>query len=102
MESAILSSICEYLTYRKCFFFRCNNQPIYDPARKTFRALPKYTMKGISDIIALKDGHAYFIEVKAARGRVSPEQHEFGKNIQAAGGTYIIARAIEDVRAIGL
>ena len=102
VESEIQRAICDYLTLRKVFFFRCNNQPIYDATRKGFRALPKYTMKGISDIIALKDGHAYFIEVKAARGRVSPEQHEFGKNIQAAGGTYIIARAIEDVRAIGL
>jgi hypothetical protein len=69
VESDIQRAICDYLALRKVFFFRCNNQPIFDPARKTFRALPKYTMKGISDIIALKDGCAFFIEVKAEKGR---------------------------------
>ena len=102
MESEIQRAICDYLALRKVFFFRCNNQPIFDPKRKVFRALPKYTMKGISDIIALKDGRAIFIEVKAEKGRVSPEQHEFARKVTLAGGTYVIAKSIDDVQRSGL
>ena len=52
-ESDIQRAICDYRALRRVFFFRCNNQPIYDES--LFRALlPKYTMKGIPDIIAIK------------------------------------------------
>src|SRR5712692_2438835 len=64
MESEVQRAICDYLALRKVFFFRCNNKPIFDPTRKVFRALPKYTPKGIGDILAVKDGKAIFIEVK--------------------------------------
>jgi hypothetical protein len=102
MESDVQRAICDYLALRKVFFFRCNNQPIFDPVRKVFRALPKYTMKGISDIIALKEGRAFFIEVKGGKGQMSPEQHEFARAVFLAGGTYFVARTIDDVRTVGL
>src|SRR5690349_12013588 len=102
MESEVLRAICEYLALRKVFFFRSNNQPIFDPARKVFRALPKYTMKGIPDIIAIKDGRFIGIEVKTDKGRQSPEQKEFEQLCSKHGGKYIVVRSIDDVQAIGL
>ena len=33
--------------------------------------------KGFSDLLAVKDGRAYFIEVKSEKGKASPEQKHF-------------------------
>jgi hypothetical protein len=78
MESEIQQAIGDYLTYRKVFFFRSNNiPPTYcDKAgNRQFRALPKYTMKGIPDIIAVRDGGQFIgIEVKGPKGKPSDDQ----------------------------
>jgi hypothetical protein len=102
LESGIQAAICDYLAMRRVFFFRCNNQPIFDPKRGIFRSLPKHTPKGLSDIIAVKNGKAYFIEVKREDGKLSAEQIEFGKDVILAGAEYVVARSIEDVQRLGL
>lgn len=101
-EGEIVRAICDYLALKKHFFWRNNNTPIFDPTRKTFRAMPKYTMKGLPDIIAIKAGTFYGIEVKTPVGRLSPEQHQFGRDLILAGGQYVVARSIEDVQRVGL
>ena len=102
MEPEVQRAICDYLALRKVFFFGYNNQPIYDPTRKAFRKLPKYTPKGIADILAAKSGKAIFSEVKRDKARMSPEQHEFARGVIAAGGEYHVARSIDDVQEFGL
>jgi hypothetical protein len=37
------------------------------------------------------------IEVKTSKGRHSDNQKEFQKNLEAAGGKYILAYSLEDV-----
>ena len=68
-ETDVQSAICDYLALRKHFFFRCNNHPIYDPRHNVFRALPKYTMKGIPDIIVIRNGGFVGLEVKLPIGQ---------------------------------
>ncbi len=101
-EGQIVNAICDYLALKKRFFYRNNNTPIYDPARKTFRAMPKYTMRGIPDIICVKDGRYIGIEVKTDKGTLSEHQHEFGRGLTLAGGDYVVARCIDDVQRPGL
>lgn len=67
-----------------------------------FRRLGKHAVKGLADILAVKNGQAYFIEVKKDGGRISPEQHEFCRTSIIAGAEYIIAKSIDDVQRIGL
>jgi hypothetical protein len=52
------------LVFRKHFFCRTNNAPIFDPNRKLFRAMPKHTPTGISDIFVSYSARPYFLEVK--------------------------------------
>ena len=52
---------------------------------------------GLSDLVAIKNGRVVYIEVKTRRGRQSEYQKKFQEMIEAAGGTYILARGIEDV-----
>lgn len=72
------------------------------PERQAFRALPKYTPKGIPDIILIKDGWFVGLEVKTKTGKQSPDQKAFEKNVHDAGGEYYVVRTIEDLQEVGL
>ena len=101
-ESQIVSAICDYLALRKLLFWRNNNTPIFDPTRQVFRAMPKHTMKGLPDIIVIKDGKFIGLEVKTDTGRLSADQVEFGRRAKDAGARYEVVRSIEDVQRLGL
>ncbi|MEK9694528.1 MAG: VRR-NUC domain-containing protein [Candidatus Poseidoniales archaeon] len=101
-ETDILRSICDYLTLKKHFFWRANNIPAYDTERKTFRAMPKYSMHGTPDLIVIKDGFFIGLEVKNAKGRLSTAQKAFAKLCKDTGAEYYVVRSIDDVKEIGL
>jgi hypothetical protein len=101
-ESDIVFSICEYLAARRYLFWRQNTAPTYDKEGGFYRAMPKHAMKGVPDIIVIKDGKFIGIEVKTREGELSAEQAVFGRLCQEHGATYVIARSIEDVQRIGL
>jgi len=98
----IQSAICDDLALRTHFFYRTHNTPIFDPNRKLFRAMPKHTPKGISDIFVLYGARPYFLEVKRSGSYQTPEQREFQKRAEFAGALYAVVRSIDDVRALGL
>jgi len=108
-ETDIQKSICDYLAYRRHLFWRNNNAPTVI-RRKVgtrwvidgFRKLPVYTMKGLPDIIVIKDGYFIGLEVKRENGRQSPDQKEFQRLCKEAGAEYYIVKSIDDVRNIGL
>lgn len=56
---------------------------------------------GLSDLVAVKDGRVVHIEVKMPGGRQSEKQKKFQKDLEAAGGEYILARSVEDVEHLG-
>ena len=52
--------------------------------------------KGFSDLFAVKDGKAYFIEVKKPGGTVSPEQINFIDQMKKHGCIAGIAHSVEE------
>jgi hypothetical protein len=56
----------------------------------------KFGEPGQADIQAVVRGLFVAIEVKSATGRVSSAQDKWAGAIQIAGGTYILARCLED------
>jgi hypothetical protein len=66
------------------------------------RRLPKYTMKGLHDIIIIKQGQFVGLEMKRPRTYQSPEQKGFERELMDVGGQYAAARSIDDVQALGL
>ena len=62
--------------------------------------------KGISDKIAVKDGIVLFIETKSEKGKLTPDEEQFMRDIVEHGGHHIIARGYEDIenylKAIGM
>ena len=66
------------------------------------RSLPVGTKKGMSDVILVRKGAIYFIEVKSATGKLSKDQKDFKDQVEGAGGYYIIARSVDDILKAGL
>lgn len=52
---------------------------------------------GMPDIQAVRAGRTVYIELKRPGGRQRPDQVQFQADVEAAGGTYILARGVEDV-----
>ena len=58
------------------------------------------SMKGLSDLTALKNGETVYIEVKTQKGKQSDYQKEFQREIEEHGGRYILARCLNDVMSL--
>jgi len=57
--------------------------------------------RGLADITAIKQGKVIMIEVKKAKtGRQTPSQQEFQRSWEEQGGTYILARTLEDIISV--
>lgn len=104
-ESEIQTSICEYLDMKRRFFFRLNNIPAFNRQEGggfTMRRLPKFTPRGLPDIIVVAGGAFVALEVKSATGKQSPDQKIIQSDIERHGGKYFVVRSIDDVIKIGL
>lgn len=103
-ESDIVRAICDYLAYKKHFFWRSNNIPVFDPGKQGgFRSMPKHSLKGIPDIIIiLKGGKVVFLEVKTATGVLSDSQKDFQAKCISVGAKYVVVRNLENVQALKL
>jgi hypothetical protein len=104
-ESDIQKTVCEYLERKGYFFWRQNTTPVYDPKRKVFRAMPKYALKGVADIVCFdktKTGIAIFLEIKKPKTYQSKEQKEFEVKCKDFGAEYYVIRRLEDLIEIGL
>jgi hypothetical protein len=104
-ESDIQAAICDYLSAKRIFFWRCNNIPAFhreNDGRTVMHRIGKFTRKGIPDILAVHGAKFYAIEVKTKTGKLTPDQAIFGRDVQRAGGEFVVARSIDDVIKAGL
>jgi hypothetical protein len=51
-------------------------------------------VSGVADMTYLKDGKAYFFELKADKGRQSDNQKQWQEIVEAAGFSYQIIRSL--------
>lgn len=106
-EGEIQNAICEYLEIKRRCFFRLNNIPAFNREEGggfTMRKLPKYTPKGLPDIIVVAGGQFIALEVKKNNPKTyqSKDQKKFEANVKKHGGRYHVVRNIDEVIAIGL
>jgi hypothetical protein len=101
LEKDIQRRICDWLaTQRQLFFWRSNNTPIFDVKKGIFRALPKYTPKGLPDIMVLLHGNFIGLEVKKPNyhtTRSTDGQTECQISIKENGGQYYTVTSLNDV-----
>lgn len=94
-EGDIQKTILDYLTLKGVFHYRNNSGAFVDSQKHFYR----FGAVGSPDIICVIDGIFVGIEVKAPHGKQSEHQKEFQKNLEAAGGIYILAYSLDDVIA---
>lgn len=86
-ESDIVRAILQYLkSVPECFAWKEHGG--------------MYGTAGIPDIICCHDGRFYAFEVKTQTGRPTALQEATIRKIRAAGGTALVVRSVEEVRAI--
>lgn len=105
LEKDILREICEWLALKNYFFWRSNNVPVYGQShdgKYRFRALPKYTPRGLPDIIIIHRGSFIALEVKRPDALQRPEQKEWGDKCIINGGYYYLVHSLEEVKRIPL
>ena len=54
---------------------------------------------GVPDLVAVKAGHTYALELKAPGGRLSPVQQEVHAALAAAGATVAVATGLDEALA---
>lgn len=102
LEKEVQNTICEYLTLNKYFFWRSNNTPIFgrnNGGKMTYRAMGKYTLKGIPDIIMIKNGKFIGIEVKRQGiTALRPEQERFKELCVENNAYYVVVHSLEELK----
>ena len=82
-ESEIQAQVREYLRWSGWFVV------------KIHQSMGSY--KGIADLYAIRKARHVWIEIKRPKGKLSEHQEKFKRDIEAAGGEYIVARDIADI-----
>ncbi len=104
LEKDIQREICEFLTEKKLFFWRQNNIPVFgrnNAGVMTFRAMNKYTPKGLPDIMILRDGFFIGLEVKMDNTKkLSEDQIEMQRQFINNGAMYHKVSSVEEVQKI--
>lgn len=104
LESAVQREICEALDERKLFFWRANNIPSLGrfgvEGKARFRAMPKFSAKGVADILCVVDGRFIALEVKREGMKLRPEQAEWGTRVVLNGGEYAVVRSVAEALAV--
>ena len=86
-EKEIVSAILRYLkTVPRCFAWKEHGG--------------MYGTAGIPDIIACIDGRFYAFEVKMPVGKTTKLQEAAIRKILACGGTAVVVRSVDEVRAV--
>jgi len=93
-ESDIQKAVSDYLQLRGFLVIKINNTGIYKQATGTY--IPP-RQKGISDLIACKNGRFYAFEIKASKGKLSEAQALFLSEVVAKGGVAAVVRGLDDV-----
>jgi hypothetical protein len=101
LEKDIQRVICEWLQLKKYFFWRSNNIPVYgknNAGAMTFRSLPKFTPRGLPDIMLINKGKFIAIEIKRPGAKLRPEQASFGLNCIGHGGFFIAVHSLDELQ----
>lgn len=87
LEKDIVRNIMTYLkTLPDCFFWKEHGG--------------MYGTAGIPDIICCRNGHFYGFEVKTVTGRPTKLQLATIRKINRAGGTALVVRSVDEVKAV--
>lgn len=99
LEKDIQREICDWLFSQGFFFWRSNNMPVFDSKRMKYRALPKYTPRGLPDIMIIEKGKFIGLEVKVPDyWKYTDDQIAIKEKIIENGGYYCLVTSLEETK----
>jgi len=96
-EQDIQKAISDWLEYSGYLVIKINNVGIFN--QRTGSYIPP-RQKGISDLIACKDGKFYAFEVKTPKGKLTEYQEAFLEAVKRCGGVAGVVTSIEDIEKL--
>jgi len=100
-EKQIQSSILDYLgMLRDAYVWRNNSGSGRVQRKNGYTGYIKFGLEGSADIIGCYMGRFIAIEAKSAKGKTSSEQDRFIEEINRCGGYAIVARSLDDAKAL--
>lgn len=90
----ITRNILKFLDLKKHYASRVQSQGQFNPTKG--RWTKSTVRRGIGDILAIVNGKAVMIEVKAGKDRMSEWQTKTKEDVEKSGGVYLIIRSFED------
>ena len=54
--------------------------------------------KGIPDLLVMKDGRVWFVEIKTPKGKLSPYQERMKAMCEYYGVPYVVIRSVEEAQ----
>ena len=98
LEKGIENSILSFLKKLGVFCWKNQSIGVFDPTRRVYRKSNSvHHIKGVSDILGIIEGKFLAIEVKSAKGVISPEQRAFIARMNSEGGIAFVARNVDQV-----
>ncbi len=95
-EHDIQSQILDWLRIKRIFHWR-NNSGAVAAVHNGKKRFIRFGAKGSPDIVAVRRGVVYGIEVKRADQHQSIAQTYWQTDFERAGGVYVLARSVGDV-----
>ncbi len=101
LEKDIQKQICEWLEQNNFFFWRNNTVGLYNPRKKLFMAMPKYSVAGLPDIMIINRGRLIGLEVKRPTHRGSSavttdNQNKVKIKFLTNGAFYFLVTSLEE------
>ncbi len=93
-EQDIQKAISDYLEYNGFLVIKINNVGIFNQGTGSY--IPP-RQKGVSDLIACKNGIFYAFEVKNEKGKLTDHQKVFLERVKSVGGVAEVVRSVDDV-----
>lgn len=100
IQRQILDRLSIYEKQGKLTFIRNNSIATKIVRRDGSQGFLNNAKKGAPDIIVLKDGTVYGLEVKTATGKLSESQKHYAELWTTCGGRYFTVRSVRDVAEI--
>lgn len=99
-EKQIEIMILTFLRAKGIFCFKVDSVGYYDQRLKVYRKPNNpFRILGMPDIHGIYKGCPFYIEVKKAKGRLSPEQKIFLDRAKKEGAIAFVAHSVEEVKS---
>jgi hypothetical protein len=100
IQAQIVALLSHHASRNHYIFFSVPNEHDLSGAGNRFAKINKLKKmgltSGVADLVVVKNGQAYFMEVKTPTGIVSDNQRWFMSNAASVGAHYAIVRSYEE------